>query len=216
MKYPVVEIFTSIQGEGLAAGRPSCFVRLYGCNLRCVHCDTVYSWSGGVYEVLDVNEISSRLGAPRLVTITGGEPLLHDLVPLVKALLEDGREVLVETNGSLEPPKELLVLGVEFAVSPKLKWQYPGYTLRFPIERASCFKFVARSVDDLEEVMLFLRENGIDPWKVPVYVQPDGRLPDEEYLALCRRLWEAVSSKYWCLRFLPQLHRMVWGRKRGV
>jgi len=98
----VCEIFTSIQGEGTRAGRPCTFVRLTGCNLRCSYCDTIYAYYEGAEYSEDgiVEEVKGR--GQRLVEITGGEPLLEKgAAHLVKRLLGEGFEVLVETNGTL-------------------------------------------------------------------------------------------------------------------
>ncbi len=98
----VCEIFTSIQGESSHAGRPCTFVRLTGCNLRCIYCDTRYSYAEGIE--MPVEEIIDLAGAAGvgLVEVTGGEPLLQEeTLPLVKGLREKGLDVLVETNGSL-------------------------------------------------------------------------------------------------------------------
>ena len=98
----VCEIFTSIQGESTFAGLPCTFVRLSGCNLRCVYCDTKYSYDEGVeMEIGDVVQCVDTAGV-RLVEITGGEPLLQgeDTIYLIRKLLDKGYEVLVETNGS--------------------------------------------------------------------------------------------------------------------
>jgi 7-carboxy-7-deazaguanine synthase len=94
------EIFHSIQGESTHTGRPCVFVRLSGCDLRCVWCDTAYAFHEGrkmsVDEVL--REVSGR-HCP-LVEITGGEPLLQeDVYPLMQGLLDLGRTVLLETGG---------------------------------------------------------------------------------------------------------------------
>ncbi len=102
MTLQVNEIFYSIQGESVFAGRPCVFVRLSGCNLRCAYCDTRYAYKGG--EAMDIPEILeavSGYGAP-LVEVTGGEPLLQKESPaLIQALLSCGYQVLLETNGSL-------------------------------------------------------------------------------------------------------------------
>lgn len=99
----VCEIFTSIQGESSYAGLPCTFVRFTGCNLRCSYCDTKYSYDEGVEMTHD--EIISRVkhSGVNLVELTGGEPLLQGehMLKLTRALLDDGLNVLIETNGSL-------------------------------------------------------------------------------------------------------------------
>lgn len=102
MTLTVNEIFHSIQGESLHAGRPCVFVRLTGCNLRCRYCDTAYAYDEG--KPLSPGDIVDQVAAfgCGLVEITGGEPLLQPDTPrLVTRLLDRGYEVLVETNGSL-------------------------------------------------------------------------------------------------------------------
>jgi 7-carboxy-7-deazaguanine synthase len=97
------EIFLSIQGESTFAGRPCAFVRLTGCQMRCVWCDTEYAFYEGSWMTLD--EILARvagLGTP-LVEVTGGEPLLQPAVlPLMSRLADAGHEVLLETGGGLD------------------------------------------------------------------------------------------------------------------
>jgi len=99
----VCEIFTSIQGESTYAGLPCTFVRLAGCNLRCLYCDTQYSYSTGLEMTLDDIVSHVKLVGVSLVEITGGEPLVQkeDTLMLTGSLLDDGYEVLIETNGSL-------------------------------------------------------------------------------------------------------------------
>jgi 7-carboxy-7-deazaguanine synthase len=98
----ICEIFASIQGESSYAGLPCVFVRLTGCNMRCLYCDTKYAYEEGAeMSVAEVLEAVQRYGIP-LVEITGGEPLLQDETPaLVTVLLNEGHTVLIETNGSL-------------------------------------------------------------------------------------------------------------------
>ena len=98
----VCEIFTSLQGESSYAGLPCTFIRVSGCNLRCVYCDTQYSYEEG--SEMSIDEIRGRVRSAgvRLVEITGGEPLLQKDTPLlVRGLLDEGRTVLIETNGSV-------------------------------------------------------------------------------------------------------------------
>ncbi len=97
----VIEVFRSIQGETTLAGWPCGFIRLAGCNLDCRWCDTRYAREGGRAWAL-AGLIAAMEGGPRRVCITGGEPLLQEETPaLVRALLDRGRLVAVETNGSL-------------------------------------------------------------------------------------------------------------------
>lgn len=101
---PVVEIFDSIDGEGVFAGKLATFIRLAGCNLRCRYCDTKYALmeleSSHKKSVDDVLEQVEKFGNKH-VTLTGGEPLLHhDVVDLVNRLCDLGFHVNVETNGT--------------------------------------------------------------------------------------------------------------------
>jgi len=98
----VCEIFTSIQGESRFAGLPCTFIRMSGCNLRCSYCDTKYACYEG--EELSEKNIMNKVknAGIHLVEVTGGEPLLQKGIGhLVKKLLDEGFDVLVETNGSL-------------------------------------------------------------------------------------------------------------------
>ena len=99
----VTEIFHSIQGESTWAGVPCTFVRLTGCPLRCVWCDTEYSFHGGDKVMLD--DILERVDAigTRVVEVTGGEPLVHrNAFILIQRLLDKGYTVLVETSGAVD------------------------------------------------------------------------------------------------------------------
>ncbi|MBA4373074.1 MAG: 7-carboxy-7-deazaguanine synthase, partial [Thermodesulfovibrio sp.] len=99
----VCEMFTSIQGESSYAGQPCTFIRLTGCNLRCSYCDTQYAFEEGQEMTVDaVVEQVHKAGLP-LVEITGGEPLLQSqgVQELACCLLDNGYQVLLETNGSL-------------------------------------------------------------------------------------------------------------------
>lgn len=97
----VNEVFHSIQGESSFAGLPCVFIRLTGCNLRCTYCDTRYAFDQGQTQTVDrIIRTATGYHCP-LVEITGGEPLLQPETPeLVRRLLGEGFQVLVETNGS--------------------------------------------------------------------------------------------------------------------
>jgi len=102
----VVEIFNSIEGEGIRAGSLCTFIRLFGCNLNCSYCDSRYACEGTDYMVLSIPEIMDAVagyGCKR-VTVTGGEPLIHPgIKSLLEALVYADYEVNVETNGSKFP-----------------------------------------------------------------------------------------------------------------
>lgn len=108
-KMKVVEIFNSIDGEGIRTGELTTFVRLWGCNLRCVYCDTRYSYcqeneEAIPYKEMAIEEIIKECDKYDTdnITLTGGEPLIHlDVKYLLKALSEAGYNVNVETNGSV-------------------------------------------------------------------------------------------------------------------
>jgi 7-carboxy-7-deazaguanine synthase len=133
----ISEIFRSIQGEGLLAGTPAVFVRTTGCNLRCGFCDTAYaSWNptGQHYEVSDVldrilrlisplsDQGSSRLEKITHVVITGGEPMLQpEMVPLTRALAEQGLHITIETAATLHHPVSCNLM----SLSPKLSNSTP-------------------------------------------------------------------------------------------
>lgn len=103
MTVMVNEIFFSIQGESLHAGRPCVFIRLTGCNLRCTYCDTTYAYDQGApFEIHQILEAVDKFKCA-LVEITGGEPLLQPDTPeLIEQLLSCGYEVLIETNGTFD------------------------------------------------------------------------------------------------------------------
>jgi 7-carboxy-7-deazaguanine synthase len=100
----ISEIFFSLQGEGKSQGAPALFIRLAGCNLSCRWCDTEYARSGGTE--MDTGTILEEVDRfhPRLVCITGGEPLLQAgaLTPLLASLKNDGIRVEIETNGTID------------------------------------------------------------------------------------------------------------------
>ncbi len=110
----VKEIFTSIIGEGTSAGRPGVIVRLTGCNLRCSYCDTRYAYKGG--DRISLPDLIKKIEKHRQkrVLVTGGEPLLQEPVhKLLRELINNGHQTMIETNGSLDIkpiPKETMTI----------------------------------------------------------------------------------------------------------
>lgn len=111
MKYPVVEVFNSIQGEGLYTGAPANYIRLAGCNLSCAFCDT----DKLAREELSTKEILEKLNPDiKIVVLTGGEPTIHNLTELISTL-RHGYTIHLETNGTHTVPS-----GIDWvSVSPK-------------------------------------------------------------------------------------------------
>lgn len=102
--YPISEIFYSIQGEGPWQGKPAIFIRLAGCNLRCTWCDTDYTVIRDNLNPFEIINQLTKLSDIKTVIITGGEPFIHNLTPLVNLLYFDGYKIQIETNGTLNNP----------------------------------------------------------------------------------------------------------------
>src|SRR3954471_5767934 len=149
----ITEIFFSIQGESTHAGEPCAFVRLTGCSLRCVYCDTKYSYAGGREMSLD-EVLAAVAGYPsKLVEVTGGEPLEQEEVyPLMQTLLDRGYRVMLETGGHVSiarVPRPVVKI-----IDIKCPDSHEGQTFRYEnIELAEAhdeFKLVISSRADYE------------------------------------------------------------------
>lgn len=102
VEYPIMEHFYTIQGEGAHTGRASYFIRTAGCDVNCWWCDVKDSWEEEGHPKMTVRELVGVAKASKapFVVITGGEPLLHDLLPLTLGLKSEGMKVHIETSGS--------------------------------------------------------------------------------------------------------------------
>lgn len=120
---PISEIKYSISGEGQTAGYPVIIVRTAGCNLPpCTYCDTQYAYKTEQGTLMDAKEIYSRcldIKFCKKVLLTGGEPLWHDVGYLCELLIDDGYEVEIETNGSIDIDSQYLPEGVVFSLDIK-------------------------------------------------------------------------------------------------
>lgn len=156
-KYKVCEIFASIEGEGKRTGAMSVFVRLFGCNLHCSYCDSLYSVDGNDYKEMDVTEIVKEVRKYpwSRVTLTGGEPLKQDVKPLLERLAEYGYEVNIETNGAVELP-DIRLPGLFYTMD----WKCPSSLMRsvmveknlHKLMQEDVLKFVVGNEKDLEEM----------------------------------------------------------------
>lgn len=212
----ITEIFHSIQGESTWAGLPCTFVRLTGCPLRCVWCDTEYAFHGG--ERMTLAEIVAEVGRhpTRLVEVTGGEPLAHPgAFPLTDRLLDEGYAVLVETSGAFD------VSDLDERVHKIMDLKCPGSgeaernrweNLEHLTGRDEV-KFVIRDRRDYEWARDAIRERGLDE-----------RVAAGELRALLASpVWGAMDMEElagWILedglpvRFQTQLHKHIWGAER--
>ena len=182
---PISERFISIQGEGTRIGRLSYFIRVYHCNLRCSFCDTPYSYGGSDFQKMTIEEIAAAVISSKInnVVITGGEPCLYDLGPLIELLPH--QEIEIETNGTLIP--QFPLAGIEWNVSPKsvsAGEKIVESSLRFWVEAAKnysvIFKFVVRKEPntqrDLEEVSTIAHEFGIRPKSIFIMPEATNRM----------------------------------------
>lgn len=222
------EIFASIQGEGVSAGRPSTFVRLSLCNLACAWCDTKYTWDWARYDPADEiartgsTEIADRVTALGVenVVITGGEPLMQQdaLSDVAEALTSAGHRIEVETNGTFEPERSLQRHVAQWNVSPKLansgnarERRLLDVPLRwFAQSEDAWFKFVVDAPEDLDEVEALVNNYGVARGRV--ILMPQGTSVE----ALDKRSgWLAEACARHGYRFSTRMHILLWGDERG-
>jgi len=100
-KYPIMEHFFTIQGEGTYSGRAAYFIRIAGCDVGCVWCDVKESWDKDQHTTMTIKEIIEKVAESKtdFVVITGGEPAMYDLRPLVDQLKSLGITIAIETSG---------------------------------------------------------------------------------------------------------------------
>jgi 7-carboxy-7-deazaguanine synthase len=210
----VNEIFYSIQGESTYAGRPCAFIRLTGCNLRCTYCDTTYAYDGGVE--MELADILNRIGRYRcrLVEITGGEPLLQDQTPqLIQKLLDQGYEVLMETNGSLDidtvNPKCHRIIDIKCPFSGQSEqndWDN--------LKRLTSLDQVKFVIGDSQDYQFAKTKLSLLPPDLPagqILFSPVAEKMPPALLA------EWILSDHLPVRLQLQLHRIIWPDKpRGV
>lgn len=213
----VTEIFHSIQGESTRAGLPCTFVRLTGCPLRCVWCDTAYAFHGGTRRSIDevIDEVADK--GCGLVEITGGEPLVQPgAAVLALRLLAEGYTVLIETSGALDvgvlDPRVHKIMDLKCPGSGEehrnLWSNLDHLTARDEV------KFVVAGLEDFEWAAEVIREHGLDE-RVrtgavgALLISPVWGLDGLEELA-ARILASGLP-----LRLQTQLHKHIWGPARA-
>ncbi len=207
----ITEIFTSLQGESTRVGLPTVFVRLTGCPLRCVWCDTEYAFQGGEpRDIASVIDEVGRLGI-RHVCVTGGEPLSQKAcLPLLKSLCDAGHDVSLETSGAID------IGPVDSRVSRIMDLKAPGSGEvsrnrweNIPLLRAS------------DELKIVLADEADYAWARE-------QLDRHQLAARCTVLLSPVQGQLspatladWIMRdrlpvrFQLQLHKILWHDARG-
>ena len=212
----VTEIFHSVQGESTWAGLPCTFVRLTGCPLRCVWCDTTYAFHGG--ERRAITDVIDQVGdiGTRLVEVTGGEPLAHpNALTLVARLADAGHTVLVETSGAYDvaplDPRAHKIMDLKCPGSGESHRNL--WTNLDHLGSGDEIKFVVKDREDWEWTARTIRERGLDEmvWTGrlgALLVSPVWEEMDPEALAE----WTLASGLP--VRFQMQLHKLIWGAER--
>lgn len=163
-EYPVMEYFYTLQGEGFHQGKAAFFIRLAGCDVGCVWCDVKESWAEDKHPKRSVEALMNEVkkSAARIVVITGGEPLMHDLGSLTEVLHENGYQVHIETSGAwpMSGKADWICL------SPK-KFKAPLDSL---IPLASELKVVVFNASDLAWAEKYAQQ--VDP-NCRLYLQPE-------------------------------------------
>ncbi|RLU01496.1 7-carboxy-7-deazaguanine synthase QueE [Ketobacter sp.] len=208
----ITEIFNSLQGEARTIGRPTVFVRLTGCPLRCQYCDTTYAFSGGDMWALEdiLQEVASY--SPRYVTVTGGEPLAQPgCRTLLTALCDAGYQVSLETSGALD------IAGLDSRVSVVLDLKTPdsGESHRNLMENIPHLKpldqvkFVICSRQDYQWARMKVDELGLAQRVDDVLFSPShGQISVVE-------LADWIVEDRLPVRFQLQLHKVLWADEPG-
>jgi 7-carboxy-7-deazaguanine synthase len=211
----VTEIFRSVQGESTHAGRPCTFVRLTGCPMRCVWCDSEYTFTGGEHVSIDdvMNQVQS-LGC-QLVEVTGGEPLAQkEGFRLVSRLCDAGFEVLVETGGYVSTEgldqRASIILDVKCPASAEASRNHWPNLDRLRSDKDEV-KFVLVDRDDWEFAKEVIARYELQTRARAVLISPAWGQIDLKELA------EWIAGSGLNIRMQLQLHKYIWGAEaRGV
>jgi len=205
----VTEIFRSIQGESTHAGRPCTFVRLTGCPMRCVWCDSEYTFTGG--EHYSIDNILAQVAAfgCKLVEVTGGEPLAQkEALNLIKQLCDEGYEVLIETGGYVSTanvdPRAKVILDIKCPASGEESRNDWSNIDRLRADKDEV-KFVIVDENDWLYAKNLITERDLESRTKAVLISPAWGQVDLQQLAD----WIAASGLN--VRMQLQLHKYIWG-----
>ena len=211
----VTEIFLSIQGESSHAGRPCAFVRLTGCPMRCVWCDSEYTFYGG--ERNSFEDIFAKLDGfgCKLVEVTGGEPLAQKSVfPFIAELCDRGYEVLIETGGYVSTenvdPRASIILDVKCPASGEVERNHWPNLERLRPDRDEV-KFVIADLSDWEFAKEVIGKYDLLSRAKEILISPVHGIENLQQIA------EEISRSGLPVRLNLQLHKYIWGADtRGV
>src|SRR5882762_10759033 len=211
----ITEIFRSIQGESTHAGRPCAFVRLTGCPMRCVWCDSEYTFSGG--EHFTVDDIMSQVRGLNcnLVEVTGGEPLAQpEAFTLIERLCSEGFEVLIETGGFVSTeevdPRASIILDVKCPASGEAERNHWPNLERLRADQDEV-KFVIANLEDWAYAQKVIEEYSLIKRAKAVLISPAWGTIHLQVLA------DSLAASGLDVRMQLQLHKYIWGPEvRGV
>ncbi|MFZ3075650.1 7-carboxy-7-deazaguanine synthase QueE [Psychrobacter glacincola] len=222
----LTEIFYSLQGEAITSGLPTIFVRLTGCPLRCVYCDTEYAFSGGERQSLETIMATIASFPCKRICLTGGEPLAQpNAIELMKRLLNDGYEISLETAGALTvenvPPAVSKVMDLKTPSSGEVDknlWSNLDY-----LTQHDQIKFVIMNRTDYDWARAKLIDYKLNELVGTVWFSPMFNVAQEDTVndtspevpVLARELAEWMLADALPVRFQLQLHKIIWADAKG-